>query len=125
MAFCLVVWEVKIQAALANRIQLARNMLPELVLPCLALVYGLVVNPSTGTHGIPCLWKTFFGVSCPGCGLSRAWAFLIRGHWREAGEMNWLIFPLLVVYARHLVIAFVRSSKSILRNTEQKEETNG
>jgi hypothetical protein len=91
--------------------QTVRKILPILVVPCVALAYGIAVDPLTGHHGIPCLWKILFGVSCPGCGLSRAWAFLIRGHLREAGEMNWLIFPLLLAYARQLIVALARSTR--------------
>jgi hypothetical protein len=90
----------------------ARKIAALLAVPCLALVYGILVDPETGRHGIPCLWKTLFGVTCPGCGLTRAWAFLLRGRWHEAARMNWLIFPLIVVYALHVVHTLVRSTQN-------------
>jgi Protein of unknown function (DUF2752) len=59
--------------------------------------YGLMVDPSTGAGGLPCLWKLAFGVACPGCGLSRASALLVRGRLTEAIAMNWLIVPVVAV----------------------------
>lgn len=61
------------------------------------LCYGLMVDPKTG-GGIPCLWKTLFGITCPGCGLSRACALLLHGRLVEAARMNWLIFPVASVF---------------------------
>lgn len=61
------------------------------------VIYGLAVNPTTGSGGIPCLWRLIFGVECPGCGLSRAAALLFRGHVHSAVEMNWLILPVVVI----------------------------
>lgn len=63
-----------------------------LALPGL-LAYGLVVSPTTGLGGLPCLWRWAFGVDCPGCGLSRAAAFLVRGEFVDAVVANWLIVP--------------------------------
>lgn len=65
-------------------------------LPALVL-YALAVDPHSGAGGLPCLWKTVSGVNCPGCGLSRAAALLIRGFPAEAVAMNLLIAPLVIV----------------------------
>jgi|GEM_PF-1960791 len=89
----------------------ARKITTLLAVPCLALAYGFFVDPETGRHGIPCLWKTLFGITCPGCGLTRAWAMLLRGRWHEAAGMNWLIYPVVGVYAAHLVRALFRTAK--------------
>jgi len=62
------------------------------------LVYGLIVDPNTGSGGIPCLWKSGLGFNCPGCGLSRAGALLLHGRFQEAARMNWLIFPFVVSF---------------------------
>jgi len=55
--------------------------------------YALAVDPQTGQGGIPCLWKTLFGFDCPGCGISRAAALLLRGDLEKAARANWLIVP--------------------------------
>lgn len=41
---------------------------------------------------IPCLWKSIFGVQCPGCGLTTAFISFIELDFRKAFESNWLIF---------------------------------
>jgi hypothetical protein len=50
---------------------------------------------------IPCLWKSMFGVKCPGCGLTTAFISLIGLDYSKAFENNWLIFlivPLGIYY---------------------------
>ena len=68
-------------------------MLPASLLVVALLVYGYIVDPQTGVGGLPCLWKTVFGFTCPGCGLSRAGALLLRGYLEEAVAANWRIIP--------------------------------
>lgn len=71
----------------------------------LALIaYGLIVDPDTGKNSIPCLWKTFLGFECPGCGLSRAGALLLHGRLREAAARNWIIFPFAIVLTRQFLV---------------------
>ena len=41
---------------------------------------------------IPCIWKSIFGVLCPGCGLTTAFISLIKLNFNNAFETNWLIF---------------------------------
>ena len=66
------------------------------------LIYGIMVNPTDGTNGLPCLWKLIFNHECAGCGLSRAGAFLIRGRVSEALSANWLILPIVGLTALHI-----------------------
>jgi hypothetical protein len=89
-----------------------QKMLSNLVVLPLAILYGLVVDPLTGKHGIPCLWHTLFGYTCPGCGLTRAWALLLRGDFHQAARMNWLVFPVLALYLGHLGLTMVRSTRT-------------
>ncbi len=35
-----------------------------------------------------CVWRTFLGLDCPGCGLTRCFISLARGQWRLAWEFN-------------------------------------
>lgn len=51
---------------------------------------------------LPCLTKKYFGVDCPGCGLQRSIAFLIKGDVAAAWDMYPAIFtiiPLVGVFA--------------------------
>jgi hypothetical protein len=64
-------------------------------------LYGFLVDPASGRHGIPCLWKTLTGMECPGCGLSRAGAHLVRGHFAAALKQNALIMPVTFLLLMH------------------------
>lgn len=66
------------------------------LLPALA-AYGYWVDPAGGAGGMPCLWLLIFGVRCPGCGLSRANAWLWRGDLWQAVRVNWLIAPVALI----------------------------
>jgi len=65
--------------------------------------YGLAIDPSNGSHGIPCLWKLIFQHECLGCGLSRAGAYLIRGEIENAIATNGLILPVAVLITFELM----------------------
>jgi len=47
--------------------------------------------------------RRFTGFSCPGCGMTRAFAALARGEWHEA----WRFHPLSFVVLAELVIAWL------------------
>lgn len=44
---------------------------------------------------IPCIWKTLFDFSCPGCGLTTAFINLVKMDFKGALESNWLIYILI------------------------------
>jgi hypothetical protein len=59
------------------------------------LAVACVLEPSPqnrGTHqqlGLPpCTVVVLFGHRCPACGMTTAWAHLVRGHWVEAMRAN-------------------------------------
>jgi hypothetical protein len=39
-----------------------------------------------------CLFHRWTGLDCPGCGITRALADLMAGHWRDAASYNPLVF---------------------------------
>ena len=48
---------------------------------------------------IPCLWKTFFGFECSGCGITSSIIEIIKGNFLIAWEINkftFLVLPLLL-----------------------------
>ncbi len=57
-----------------------------------------ILNAYTGIDiCIPCIWKTLFGATCPGCGLTSAFINLIQLNFTEAFYCNWLIFVLIPI----------------------------
>lgn len=47
------------------------------------------------THQLPCLFKAFFGVICPGCGFQRSILFLVQGKWADSFYSWPALLPLL------------------------------
>lgn len=48
---------------------------------------------------LPCFSKQLFGVDCPGCGLQRSAAFLMKGEFLEAFQMYPAIYPMILLFA--------------------------
>ena len=49
---------------------------------------SLVIPPFHEARFTLCLFKNIFGISCPGCGMTRAFLFLGHGNVREAITLN-------------------------------------
>lgn len=52
-----------------------------------------------GLH-IPCLFRSLFGINCPGCGMSRAIGALIKGDLEGAWQYNpqlFIVIPILFI----------------------------
>jgi hypothetical protein len=54
---------------------------------------------SAGWPGWPCPVQQGLGLPCPGCGLSRALAALLRGEWQAALAIHPFVFLLLLFFA--------------------------
>lgn len=77
---------------------------------CLALTaYGLLVM-LTG-HGIPCPVYQLSGLSCPGCGMSRALAALLRLDFAAAFGYN----PLWPLYLAYILYVFLSAAVPYVR----------
>jgi len=67
------------------------------------LVFSVLLKLCFGIdYLIPCLWKTFFGFECSGCGVSSSVIEIIKGNFQAAWELNkitFLILPLLLYYS--------------------------
>lgn len=84
-----------------------RNMVPKFIRSSIAenklywlvgsyIVASSVLMAATGIDlCIPCLWKSVFGFSCPGCGLTSAFIALLKLNPTEAFYSNPMIFLLL------------------------------
>ena len=73
---------------------------------CAGLFYGYCMIPRG--FWIPCLFRTFTGYKCPGCGISHMAAALLNGKWEEAVACNWGLF-LISPFIIHLCIETIRS----------------
>jgi hypothetical protein len=64
------------------------------------LVFSVLLKLFSGIdYLIPCLWKTFFGFECSGCGITSSIIEIIKGNFLIAWELNkitFLILPLLL-----------------------------
>jgi len=65
------------------------------IIVCYFIISDLLESVFDINICIPCLWKTFFGFRCPGCGLTTAFIKLTEFKISEAFEANPLIFILL------------------------------
>lgn len=68
----------------------------------IALVYPKLILQFTF-----CPFKSFYGIPCPACGLSRASIQLINGHWLEAFQMNPLVYLVHPVLLGIALLAFI------------------
>ena len=60
---------------------------------CFYILLSTVLKSIAGIDiCIPCIWKSIFGVQCPGCGMTTAFISLIELDYRKAFESNWLIY---------------------------------
>jgi len=100
-------------------INYVRTLKKSVLSPILILMgligYGLAIDPSNGSHGIPCLWKLIFHHECLGCGLSRAGAYLVRGNIEQAMTTNWLIFPVALLIIFELMLRLIPKLKLSVR----------
>jgi len=74
-------------------------------------VYVFVFEPGRSGFFPACPFRFFTGLTCPGCGTTRALHELMHGHFLAAFMLN----PLLVVALPFLLYAFLRYSAIALR----------
>ncbi len=76
-------------------------------------VLSMILFASTGINiGIPCLFRLVTGYTCPGCGLSHAFAHLLKLEFTEAWEHNKLIYFVLPAGVFYLIKDFNSFRKS-------------
>ncbi len=61
--------------------------------------------------GFPCMFHKLTGLSCPGCGGTRAMAALLTGQWKQALEYN----PLILLYLAYGAWFFLSASIRYVR----------
>ena len=69
----------------------------------LYFIFSVLLNIIFGLdYLIPCLWKTFLGIECSGCGVTSSIIEILKGNFQFAWEINkltFLVFPLLLFYS--------------------------
>lgn len=56
-------------------------------------------------HQLPCWIKTWTGFECPGCGMQRAFLFLLKGEWKA----SFLAYPALLPLIVFLLLAVLKA----------------
>ena len=75
--------------------------------------------PVVGVLVLACFWgcpsQRLFGISCPGCGLTRAWLSFFQGDWRSAAEYHlfFLPVPVFLFLLAHRGTAFLPASRRL------------
>lgn len=60
-------------------------------------------------HMMPCIYKKYFGIECPGCGMQRSVIELLKGNIIESIKIYPALFPvifMLIFLFLHLIIKF-------------------
>jgi hypothetical protein len=69
-------------------------------------------DPATAGFYPPCLFRTFLGVQCPGCGSLRAVHQLLHGNFSEAWALNQPLLIALPLAAAIGLLNLLRNPKS-------------
>ncbi|CAG0968544.1 MAG: DUF2752 domain-containing protein [Bacteroidetes bacterium] len=65
-------------------------------------------------HLLPCFYKQYFGIDCPGCGMQRAFIYLLKGNISESIQLYPALIPMLLMFfylALHLTFKFSKGAK--------------
>ncbi|MCR5501589.1 MAG: DUF2752 domain-containing protein [Lachnospiraceae bacterium] len=102
------------KSPIKERLRLLGNDLRNLRVPILVIVlyesFQLLVF-----HAL-CPVKVFFGLPCPGCGMTRASFFLLTGNIGEALRYHALVIPWVLCVLYLLVYHYVLMKKAPLKN---------
>lgn len=68
---------------------------------------GIIPIPDILKKMLPCLFKTYFGFDCPGCGAQRSVYALLKGNLLE----SLALYPALIPFALFMTITIIQFSK--------------
>ncbi len=92
----------------------------KMLLILLLASYFLVMYPLMKHFGISCVFLKFFGLPCPGCGMTRAFGALCRLDFLEAAKQNVIIYfmPYVLCYllfdCKHKLHRFLLSGIGVI-----------
>jgi len=64
-------------------------------------------------NSLPCFYKKYLGIDCPGCGMQRAFIELLKGNFLESLKIYPALFPtffLLAYLVLHLIFKFQKGA---------------
>jgi len=65
-------------------------------------------------HIVPCIFKKYFGIECPGCGMQRAFVELLKGNLSESIKIYPPLIPMIIMVVLlilHLLFKFKNGAK--------------
>jgi hypothetical protein len=60
-------------------------------------VYCNIIN-WLESHTLPCFYKTLLGIECPGCGMQRAFIWLLKGNLIESIKAYPALIPTIILF---------------------------
>ena len=96
-----------------------------LILIFVAFGFGQILLVLLGLAGWQCPVYATLGVTCPGCGMTRAMSLLLQGHWQLAVQIHafapaLLIFLIMMLVAMGLKDAYLRKFSAGVERLERK-----
>ena len=82
-------------------------------------IYLFIFEPGRTGFFPVCLFRLVTGLTCPGCGTTRALHEIVHGNFQSAFMLN----PLLLVAIPFLLFAFVRYNAMVLRGGTPRKNT--
>jgi len=67
-------------------------------------------------HSLPCFYKRYFGIECPGCGMQRALLELLKGNIQQSFLLFPALFSILLMFvylALHLRFKFKAGAENL------------
>jgi uncharacterized integral membrane protein len=76
------------------------------------ILYFYFADPAKSSFGVPCLLHSATGLLCWGCGGQRAFHQLLHGNFKEAFQLNALVFPVVMLLAYVLISELTKINPS-------------
>lgn len=94
-------------------------VLKKIFMICAALF--ILFSLYTVGFGVPCFIKSFTGLSCPSCGVTRMSVQFMHGNIRRGFYYNQIlpfVFPLMAIFSIRLILRYIKTGESTLSKNE-------